>query len=397
MKEERFYLILILFISGFLLAYGTQTLSISHDEAEIFFEQTTVAHYLAYYSTQLLGKSDFTLRLPFIVFHLGSIILLYKIGKLFLKKHVDRVLSVAIYAFLPGVNSVALFVNNSVVVMFVTLLFTYLYLKEYKVASHIVLIASVFIDNSFAILYIALFIYAFAHRKIDLLLLTSILFGLCMYMYGFDTGGKPKGYFVDTLGVYAAIFSPLLFLYFVYAMYRILIKEDKNLLWYISFFSLIVSLLLSLRQKLYLEDFAPFVVLAIPLMIKVFFNSYRVRLPMFRKLHTFFFGLVIVSLLSITTISYVHLPLYTLMEEPSKHFAIKYHIAKELANALKAKGITNVMLKDEKMALRLKFYDIEKGGNYKLLNHKEVDGGFEKITIAYYGIVVKTFYLYTIG
>jgi len=395
--RERLFLILILLVSVLLLSYGTQTLSISADEAEIFFERTTVAHYLAVYSTQLLGKSDFTLRLPFILFHLASIVLLYKIGKLFLKKHLDRVLSVAIYAFLPGVNSVALLVNNSVVVIFVTLLFTYLYLKEYKVVSHIVLIASVFIDNSFAILYIALFIYSLAHRKIDLLLLTSILFGVCLYVYGFDTGGKPKGYFVDTLGVYAAIFSPLLFLYFVYAMYRILIKEEKNLLWYISFFSLVVSLLLSLRQKLYLEDFAPFVVLAIPLMIKVFFNSYRVRLPMFRKLHTVFFGLVILSLLSITTISYVHLPLYTLMEEPSKHFAIKYHIAKELANALKAKGITKVMLKDDKMALRLKFYDIERGGVYKLSSFKEVDGGYETITISYFGVNVKTFYLYMIG
>ncbi len=397
MREERLYLILTLLVSGLLLAYGTQTLSISYDEAEIFFEQTTLAHYLAYYSTQLLGKSDFTLRLPFILFHLGSIVLLYKIGKLFLKKHVDRVLSVAIYAFLPGVNSVALFVNNSVVVMFITLLFTYLYLKGYKIASHVVLIASLFIDNSFAILYIALFVYAFANRKMDVLVLTFILFGASMYLYGFDTGGKPKGYFMDTLGVYAAIFSPLLFLYFIYAMYRILIKEEKNILWYISFFSLIVSLVLSLRQKLYLEDFAPFVVLSIPLMIKVFFNSYRVRLPMFRKLHTFFFGLVIVSLLSITAISYVHQPLYRLMEEPSKHFAIKYHIAKELAQALKDKGITKVMLKDDKMALRLKFYDIESGGAYKLSSFKEVDGGYETITISYFGVNVKTFYLYTIG
>jgi hypothetical protein len=45
-------------------------------------------------------------------------------------------------------------------------------------------------------------------------------------MYSFDTGGKPKGYFLDALGVYAAIFSPLLFLYFIYSMYRILIKEE---------------------------------------------------------------------------------------------------------------------------------------------------------------------------
>ncbi len=395
--RERLYLILILLLSGGMLTYGTQTLSISADEADIFFSQTNIAHYLALYSTEWFGKSDFTLRLPFILLHLASMVLLYKIGKIFLKKRFDRILSIAIYAFLPGVNSVALLVNNSVVVIFITLLFTYLYLLEYKIASHAVLILSLFIDNSFAIFYIALFVYALANRKIDLLLLTLILFGASMYLYGFDTGGKPKGYFVDTLGIYAAVFSPLLFLYFIYAMYRILIKEEKNLLWYISFFSLVVSLILSLRQKLLLEDFAPFVVLAIPLMIKVFFNSYRVRLPAFRKLHTLFFAIVLSSLFLNTLASYLHQPLYTLMDEPTKHFAVKYHVAKELAEELKAKGITKVLVKDERMALRLKFYDIERGGIYKLLSHKEIEEGYEQIDITYYGVVVKTFYLYRIG
>jgi len=309
----------------------------------------------------------------------------------------DRVLSIAIYAFLPGVNSVALLVNNSVVVIFITLLFTYLYLLEHKIASHALLILSLFVDNSFAIFYIALFAYAVANRKIDLVLLTLLLFGTSLYMYGFDTGGKPKGYFVDTLGVYAAVFSPLLFIYFIYAMYRILIKEEKNLLWYISFFSLVVSLALSLRQKLQLEDFAPFVVLSIPLMIKVFFNSYRVRLPAFRRLHKLFFSIVIGLLVLNTTVSYLHQPLYHFMEEPAKHFAIKYHIAKELAHYLKVKGITKVMLKDDKMALRLEFYDVGRGGNHKLSTHKEIEGGYETIDISYYGIVVKTFYLYQIG
>lgn len=394
---ERFSLILILCLSGILLSYGTQTLSISYDEADIFFNATSFAHYLAYYSTEFFGRSDFTLRLPFILLHLASVVLLYKIGKLFLKKHFDRVFSVAIYALLPGVNSVALLVNNGVVVIFITLLFTYLYLLEYKIASHIILILSLFVDNSFTIFYSALFIYALANKKIDLLLLTSILVTAGLYLYGFDTGGKPKGYFVDTLGVYAAVFSPFLFLYFIYAMYRILIKEEKNLLWYISFFSLIVSLLLSMRQKLLLEDFAPFVVLAIPLMVKVFFNSYRVRLPAFRKLHKATFTVVIVSLVLNTATSYLHQPLYAFMDEPNKHFAIKFHVAKELANNLKAKGINQVMLKNDKMALRLQFYGINQGNKYKLLSYPEVDGGYEKIEIVYYGTVVQTFYLYTIG
>ena len=179
-------------------------------------------------------------------------------------------------------------------------------------------------------------------------------------------------------------------------MYRILIKEEKNLLWYISFCSLIVSLVLSMRQKLYLEDFAPFVVLSVPLMIKVFFNSYRVRLPRFRKIHTILFVLVGFSLLLSTVASYFNQSLYTLVNEPSKHFAIKYHVARELAKELKAKKVYNIRLNDEKMALRLKFYDIQNVGSKYQLSTQKPDIVHERIEILYSGVVVKTFYLYEI-
>ena len=394
--RERLFLFFILVLSSALLVYETTILSISYDEAEVFFHGTMFIHYLVVASTKLLGQNDFALRLPFILLHLSSIILVYKISKLFLKKRVDLVFAVGIYAFLPGVNSIALLVNNSILVVFLSLLFTYLYLKEYKVLSHIILVLALFVDNSFAIFYIALFVYALFKQKTDLLILTLVLFGASMYLYGFDTGGKPKGYFVDTLGVYAAIFSPFVFLYFIYSMYRILVKEEKYLLWYISFFSLVVSLLLSLRQRLLLEDFAPFVVLSVPLMIKVFFNSYRVRLPAFRKLHTFVFAIVLITLIANTMLSFFNKPLYAFMDDPSKHFAINYDIAKELATELKAKGVTKVIIKDDKMALRLKFFNVERGGVYKLTTQKEIDEAFEKIDIAYYGKTVKTFYLYRV-
>ncbi|MBV5279144.1 MAG: glycosyltransferase family 39 protein [Campylobacteraceae bacterium] len=394
--KENILLFLVVAISGLCLIYGSQDISIGYDEASTFFYGKNLTHYIVAFSTKILGQNDFALRLPFIIFHLLSIILLYKISKPFLKKKIDRILSITIYALLPGVNSVALLVNSGSIVIFLTLLFVYLHMREKIIPSYIVLILSLFVDNSFVILYLALFSYAIFNRKSDMLFLTLILFGLSMYMYGFDTGGKPKGYFIDTLGIYAIIFSPLLFLYFIYALYRILIKEEKNLLWYISFFSLLFSLLLSLRQKLLLEDFAPFVVLAIPLMIKVFFNSYRVRLPVFRKLHTLFFGLIIFSLVSNTLVIFFNKPLYRLIDEPSKHFAINYHIAKELAFELKVIGVQNLSIRDEKMALRLKFYGIEKGEDYILSTKKEADGYIKQIDIAYFGKSVKTFYLYRI-
>jgi len=55
------------------------------------------------------------------------------------------------------------------------------------------------------------------------------------------------------------------------------------------------------------------------------------------------------------------------------------------------------MMKDDKMALRLKFYGIEQGKNYKLTIQPEIEEGYEKIDITYYGKVVKTFYLYRVN
>jgi hypothetical protein len=49
------------------------------------------------------------------------------------------------------------------------------------------------------------------------------------------------------------------------------------------------------------------------------------------------------------------------------------------------------------MALRLKFYGIEGDDSYRLTNDKEVDGYQKKIDIVYYGVKVKTFYLYRIS
>lgn len=393
MKETNLVLLVIITSVLFLL-YGVSSLSIRYEEAVILFEGTSLVHYLVYFSTKLFGQTDLALRLPFIVLHVMSIVLLYKIGKLFLKQKIDRVVSVALYAMLPGVNSIAILVNGAYVAVFLTLLFIYFYMYGHKKVSFLVLVLALFADNSFSILYLSLFIYSIFKREKQLLVLSAVLFSISMYMFGFDTGGKPRGYFLDTLGIYAAIFSLFFFLYLVYALYRILIKEEKNILWYIAFSSLVLSLILSLRQRLLVEDFAVFVVIAVPLAVKVFFNSYRVRLPQHRKYHNFIFGTVFLFLTLNLAISYFNKPLYLIMEDPSKHLAYKYHIAKDLADILKEKDINNLYIEDKELALRLKFYGIEDGGAYKLTHSKFKKTDYEKINIKYYGKIVKSFYLY---
>ncbi len=391
--KENIQLAIILLLSSIFLVLETNSISISANEAEIFFHGNGIVHYVSHIFTGLLGQNDLALRLPFIILHIFSLFLIYKIGKLFLKRKVDRIFSTAIFALLPGVNSAALLVNSASLVIFLTLLFVYLYMYDYKIASYILLVLALFVDNSFSILYLSLIFYAISQKNNKLLIFSFLLFGISMYMYGFDDGGKPKGYFLDSFGVYAAIFSPFLFLYYIYALYRILIKEEKNLLWYISFVAFVFSLLLSLRQRVHLEDFAPFAILAVPLMVKVFFNSYRVRLPEFRKWHKLITVFIIGFLVINSAIIFVNKPLYLIIENPKKHFAHRYHIAKELAIKLKNSGITEINIPNQRLAIRLKFYGIKDGGDKILIQNKNSAKKEDSINIIYYGKIVGKFYI----
>jgi len=392
--KENLQLAIILLLSSIFLVLETNSISISANEAEIFFHGNGIVHLLSHLFTGILGQTDLALRLPFIILNILSLFLIYKIGKLFLKRKIDRIFSTAIFALLPGINSAALLVNPASLIIFLTLFFVYLYMYNYKILSYLVLILALFDDNSFSILYLSLIFYSISKKDKKLLTLSLALFGISMYLYGFDDGGKPKGYFLDTFGVYAAVFSPFLFLYYVYALYRILIKEKKNLIWYISFTAFVFSLLLSFRQRVHLEDFAPYATLATPLMVKVFFNSYRVRLPEFRKWHKAIFTFIVLTLIINTFFIFVNKPLYIFLSNPKKHFAYKYHVAKELSRDLKLKNINEINISNKNLAIRLKFYGIKNGGDEILTRNKINNKKADIIKIAYYGKLVEKYYIY---
>jgi len=359
----------LLFVAhGLFLFYGITQLSISHYEAEIFFHHNDALHYLVRASCAIFGQNDWALRLPFVVIHFASASLLYKISKPLLKRRIDRLVSVGVYLVLPGISAAALLVNEASLVIFLTLLFIWYFQNGRQNLAFFVLIVSLSVDNSFAILYLALFFYGIFTRNPKLFGLALILFGLSMSIYGFDAHGKPKGYFLDTLGVYAAAFSPLVFLYYMYSMYRILIKEKKELLWAISFVAFAFSALLSLRQRLILEDFIPFAVIAVPLMVRTFFNSFRVRLPRHRRYHTSILMIVLFSLSLNFVFTIFNKPLYHVVKETDNHFVYNYHVAKELSIWIKSQDVKALHVKDPKLALRLQFYGIKPAASPQLLH-----------------------------
>lgn len=385
------FIALLLLHSGFLF-YLANDFSISYKEALVFFENTNfILHTLTNFSTSIFGQTDIALRLPFILFYILSSILLYLLTQNYFKSEIDRLISVAIFMLLPGINSAALLVNEAILVVLCTLTYIYIYQKRAK-ECYLLLLLFLFIDNSFAILFLALFFRSLVKKDNYLLVISLFLFGISMSMYGFAIGGKPKGYFLDTFSIYATIFSPVLFLYFFYSIYRVGIKHEKDLFWYISATALGMSLLFSLRQKIAIEDFAPFVVIAIPVMMKLFMHSFRIRLSEFRKIHYNFVAISLFVLLLNFLILIANKSLYIVLENPKKHFAYKHHVAKELANTLKVNGIYGVKTYNYKLQLRLKFYGIRETSN-RIMYSSYVDGAFYTLPIEYIGKNIDTYYI----
>lgn len=393
MEKIKNYKLIILLLAFDLLAllYGISTLSISTDEAKIYFEDKgnflflnhSLLYYLTHFGTFVFGQNDFGLRIPILFFHFLSCILLYILALKYTKTHFDSLLALLLFVLLPGTVASALLVNEASIVIFLTLAIICAYEYEKKWIFYPLLILALFIDKSFNILFLTFFFFGIYKRNSFLLTLALVLFGLSISFYGFDTGGRPRGYFLDTLGIFAACFSPLVFVYFFYVVYRLTFKEQKSLLWFLMSVTFIFCSLLSLRQKLYLEDFLPFCVICTPLLIKTLMASYRVRLPQFRLRYKIFIECSIIFLLFCYFVIIGNQILYYFVSDPKYNFANNYHLAKELSKELKKQEIFELRV-GTSLQPRLRFYGIKDSNTFYLKsikNKEQLDKNKKNIII----------------
>jgi len=392
-KNYKYLFYFLLFCSILALIYISNTLSISYKEALNVLDNKSLLTFVTAPLLSIFPSSDIALRFPFIIFYTLSTLLMYELTKDYFKYESDRLINIVLFMLLPGMVSAAILVNTAIIVLFFTLLYLYYY-KTYNKHNYFILFFCLLIDNSFAILYLALFFYAFEKKYNRLFLISLILFGFSMSIYGFDTGGKPRGHFLDTFAIYASVFSPLLFLYFFYSQYRIAVKGYRSIYWYISFVALIFSLLFAFRQKVYIEDFAPFVIISMPLMIKLFFHTFRVRLPSFRRFHYFMALFVLLVLLINYLLVFYNKPIYLFLENTKKHFVYKYSFASQLAQKLKENNINDVYSDDYEILKRLEFYNIRRGDKYFLSTHEVYKDEYKyKFSFTYKNKEIVTYYI----
>ncbi len=337
-----------LFLFALLLLVAASTLGIGPEEAQIVFSNPL------YHALYTIYPSELFVRLPNIFLTLINVYLLYSLARQILKRREDALLSAFIFALLPAVIGSAVVINKAPLILFLTLLFIFVYLKIPPLG-YIFAPFLLFIDHAFAILFLATSFYAYYKKKREWIYFLG-LFIASITFFGFDVGGKPKNYFFDTFAIFAAIFSPLLFLYFFYTIYRILVKEHKDLIWFISATAFLFSLFLSFRQRIALIDFAPFVVIGVIMMVRTYKHSLRVRLKKYQKrLRIAFFVVIGVMLLNDTALL-LHRVIFWLWPSIS-HFAYPFYEGEALAKSLQKNGISCTTA-NGKLRYQLLFYGI---------------------------------------
>ncbi len=338
-----------------LLLYAAWSLPIGAVEAKILFLKSGWLHQLSFWLYSFY-PSEIVVRLPQIVLSLVNIYLYYLLSLLYLKKPNQALFSAVLFSLLPAVIGAGVIVSEAPFVIFLTLLFLLLYFSYYPLAYPLAL-GMLFVDNAFSILFLALVLYTLYKRRFKELLFFLVLFLLSLMLYGFDVSGKPRTYFLDTFLLFSAIFSPLLFFYFFYVIYRILIKGSKDLVWFVSGVSFLFALALSFRQRIFLIDFAPFAVIGTLLMVKTFFHSLKVRLKRYRLKLWIAFWVVLASLVGSDLLLILHAPLFALFPSHT-HFAYKNYFAKYLAKSLHQKKISCVDVSQPALQAQLRFYGI---------------------------------------
>jgi hypothetical protein len=385
--SSRYILLLILGIDALVLFLQTSEISISVHEASLLYGNSSFLQTFIKTSLYLLGQNDLALRLPMIILHILSAVLLYKISSKYLKDTSTRVWLVLIFILLPGVISSAILVDSAGFVIFGLLLFVYIF-ENYSIRySYFLLAMLCLLDGGFIYLFSGmLFFSAYTKNKFFFIYNIVLLF-ISLYLFGINAKGLPEGHFLDAIGLYAAVFTPIIFIYLFYVLYRRALTKEVDVLWFLSSSVLLFSLVISVRQRIEIEQFAPYFLLALPLAAQTFVSSYKVRLKIFRTNYKIIFYSSLVFLFINSFVVFFNKELFIIIKNPKEHFAYKVYVAKELAEELKKRNIYCINAQND-MSQRLEFYGVTKCNTYLLKENIYTEENNSNVTISYRNKVV---------
>ncbi len=362
------------------------TLSLSYYEVKNFYDEHSILYYPLQLVTSLFGHSDLALRAFMLILHLLTLYIYFLISRHYLIRERETLWNIIVFILLPAIVSSAIIVHPSGLILLLLLLFIYSYLRWQEKAI-VLLPLYLFVDISFFILFLGLFVYFLKEKKWWFAALQIVLMTGSIMMFSFIGQGVPVNHFTHTFGVTSLIFSPMIFVYYLYTLVRVGARGEKDLIWTLSSVAFIFMTLLSIRQWVKVEYFAPYLIILLPLMIKQFMHTYRIRIRALRRNYKILFVMAVLFLLANSLTVYLNKYLYYFLDKPQEHFLYKHYIAKELADQLKKRGYEKLNITDRRMRLRLKFYGIE----HDLLAPVLRKNSCKNVTISYSNIKITSF------
>jgi hypothetical protein len=337
LKENRlfnaFWVLYVIVLGALIL-----TTPLTPNEAELFFRpKGSPEIWIARLLHELLPGTLGLRLLPFLL-GLINLWLFYRLLGDFFDRVEDRRFSLMLFAILPGVIVSNVLLNDAIFALTLTLLFLHAYRERIvwlQVGALTLLLST---DTAVFVLYLAVGLYAWKKRQRRLALFSFLLMAAALGVGLFDVGGRPRGHLPELFGIYAALFSPLFFVYYFYALYRTALEGPRDIYWTISFTALVVSILLSIRQQILIVDFSPYLLVGTMIPVAVYFRSLRVRMRRFQRGYRIAGGIVMATLVLSTLTVVLHRPIYTLLGQPRKFFVAPAYIYRDLAAEMREKG-----------------------------------------------------------
>jgi len=357
-KGDRGTLFLVLY--ALVLLTVAATTPISPSEAYLFYQdQMTPTTVLMHWGDALL-PNELGLRLFFLLLGALNAYLFYLISSIVFQKREDRFLTLFFYLMLPGVIISTVLANDAVLVTALVLLFLYAYLHKKQTLSFLPLLLLSLVHWSALYFYMILMLYGLfqKEKQIFLAAVSAVLFYLLL---GIERPEPvPGNHFFEMLGIYATIFSPLLFVYLFYALYRTLLRGSRDLLWYISFGALVISLILSLQERVKVTDFSAYLMLGIIVAVRTYLESLNVRLRRFQKSYRLFFGIVMIPLFVSVFTMILHQPIYRILGKRYYPVVAPVYVPYDNALALKKRGKKCTETSTRKVLYQMRYYGLEK-------------------------------------
>ena len=357
MSRRFFHIFIVFYLSS--LYYLATTLPIGPNEAMLYYTDKHILGFLTHlFDDTFLNFLDF--RLPFLFFSFINIFLFYNVSQIYFEKKEQSHMATTIFLLLPGIITASVIVNIAVIVITLVLGFIILHEKKQIVWQGVSMLLLLFTHDASLIFFIPVAIFATVKYEKKLLILSVVCSLISLFYFnGLEIDGKPEGRFLELFGLYIALFSPLVFLYFFYALYRIWLREAKDILWYISFTAFIFSIILSLRQQVIMTDFAPYVIVSVVLMLLSYQKTLDVRLPQFQISYKIGYRITLFSLIFFSLMIVFHKSFFYLLDDKSQHFAYPFYEPYWQVKELREIEQNCYTVPSQKVQYQLKYYGMQ--------------------------------------